>query len=163
MQVSVCAVGFCGTGTCLISSYCRRFDFSQGEALNRKALTETEAKIRSNPRGLLRLTAILTHLQNLNHTPATGMRRVTGVKRDESGEKEDNGERCGRADRVSWCRAGEQKGVGVGSEWHAGRSEQRFRAWIAMEYIYIYIYINITSNKLFKSFNSQSICRLHFE
>lgn len=40
---------------------------------------------------------------------------------------------------VSWCRAGEQKRVGVGSEWHAGRSEQCFGAWNSYQ-MYLYIY-----------------------
>ena len=56
---------------------------------------KTEAKRRTNPRGLLRLTAILTH------TPVKGMRRVTGVKMDERAEEQKIMVNADRENRVS--------------------------------------------------------------
>lgn len=62
---------------------------------------KTEAKRRTNPRGLLRLTAILTH------TPVKGMRRVTGVRMDERVEEQKLMVNADRENRVSRWATGE--------------------------------------------------------
>lgn len=101
-------MGFCGRGTVLSPVTASSLIMAWERLWTGKHLPVTEAKIRANSHGLLRLTAILTHSQHLNHTPVKGMRRFTGVKMDESEKAEVKSEQRERRGGVSWCRKGQQ-------------------------------------------------------